>query len=297
MRHASRCEIINSETVEYLRGANSDASIRRLYRRSMIPEWIRRSCLVSAAALVGGGMAQSQTQVIADFDSGKTATVSGLALWPYSDEQFGGTSEAPVTLIHPGADSARGAARLSFTVTTDSAMPFAGVWAMVGPEGLASDLSAFRGVRFYARSKDATAFVAGIVRFPGVIVRYAAPLEIRSDWTLVELPFDRFQASSRPGAPDASGPPPMDPKDITSIGVSVAPRLQGQFELDIDRIELDRERCSIFLGIPHSALGEASTVRVIATVGSMLANNDDVPNQEMVVVKVSEPLCPVSQVI
>jgi hypothetical protein len=50
---------------------------------------------------------------------------------------------------------------------------------------------------------------------------------------------------------------------------------------------LDREQRTIFLGIPRSALGTAPTVRVIATVGSMAVNNDDVPNEGAVTVKLT----------
>ena len=322
---------------------------------------------------------------------------------------------------------------------------------MVGPSGQATDLSAYRGVRFYARSKDATAFSAGIVRFPGQIKRYAAPFEVRPEWTLVELPFEKFRVVNPPGATTVDTSP-LDPKDITSIGVGVAPaaarairarhrshgvlsvsaqtmrvgthacvvaafwaivsvaasgqtpmrklqllpasplaslswvslasdpkgdglqprlpdakdlsyaidsagdlvwfsvtvydplperwfgfsvtvdnddrpdngmtwwgtnkikfdRLASAFLFNADdywqgyagvgdsesigrgnmtnltgdvRVALDRERRAIFLGVPRSALGPAPAVRVIATVGSMLVNNDDVPNEGVVTVR------------
>ncbi len=50
---------------------------------------------------------------------------------------------------------------------------------------------------------------------------------------------------------------------------------------------LDRGERTIFLGIPRSALGQAKSVRVIATVGSMMVNNDDVPNEGAVTVKLT----------
>ncbi len=53
------------------------------------------------------------------------------------------------------------------------------------------------------------------------------------------------------------------------------------------KVALDREHQAILLGIPRSALGTAPAVRVIATVGSMVANNDDVPNEGMVTVKLT----------
>jgi hypothetical protein len=50
-------------------------------------------------------------------------------------------------------------------------------------------------------------------------------------------------------------------------------------------VSIDREHRSLFLGVPRSAFASAATARVVATVGSMLANNDDVPNEGMVAVK------------
>ena len=44
------------------------------------------------------------------------------------------------------------------------------------------------------------------------------------------------------------------------------------------QVALDREKRAIFLGVPRPVLGSAKTIRFIATVGSMLVNNDDLPN-------------------
>ena len=190
--------------------------------------------------LAGGAVsAQRDSLVIADFDAGKAETKSGLSLWLFCDEQYGGTSQARASLIHPGAQGSTGALRISLRVTDDFPTPFAGAWAMVGPEGLATDLSAYRGVRFYARSKDAAAFSAGIVTFPGQLKRYMAPFGAGEEWTLVDLTFEKFQLAVPPGA-RAADASPLDAKDVTSIGVAVAPKLRGQFVLDIDRIELYR---------------------------------------------------------
>lgn len=50
---------------------------------------------------------------------------------------------------------------------------------------------------------------------------------------------------------------------------------------------LDRATHTIFLGVPRAALGKATTLRVIATVGSMMTNNDDVPNEGAATVKLT----------
>ena len=51
------------------------------------------------------------------------------------------------------------------------------------------------------------------------------------------------------------------------------------------KVSVDRAQRALLVGVPRSALGSAPTVRAIATVGSMVANNDDVPNEGMVTVK------------
>jgi hypothetical protein len=53
------------------------------------------------------------------------------------------------------------------------------------------------------------------------------------------------------------------------------------------KVARDREQRAILLGVPRSALGTAPTVRVIATVGSMMINNDDAPNEGAVTVKLT----------
>ena len=194
---------------------------------------------LSYTSLFCTAFAQNGNRLIADFDGEKLETSSGLSPWYYADDQLGGTSEVRGRLIHPGAESSRGALRLSFNMTNDFPSPFAAAWAMVGPEGLATDLSAYRGVRFYARSKDGTAFTCGVVHFTGMVMRYARPFEVRSEWTLVELPFDTFRPIGPTGGPLPNAPA-IDPKYITSVGFAVASDRRGQFELDVDRIEAYR---------------------------------------------------------
>jgi hypothetical protein len=197
--------------------------------------------LVFTCPLVASGPARAQngTLVIADFDGEKVQTASGLLLMTIADEQFGGTSEAQLSLIHPGANASRGALRISFRVTNEFPAPFAGAWAMLGAEGLATDLSAYRGVRFHVRSTNGGAFTAGILQYSNQSRRYLAPFEAGAEWTLVELPFDKFRQETPPGTA-AADPSGLVPKDVTSIGFMAAPQRRGQFDLDVDRLELYR---------------------------------------------------------
>lgn len=45
------------------------------------------------------------------------------------------------------------------------------------------------------------------------------------------------------------------------------------------QVALDREQRAILVGVPRSALGKGRMLRISATVGSMVVNNDDVPNE------------------
>ena len=51
------------------------------------------------------------------------------------------------------------------------------------------------------------------------------------------------------------------------------------------KVAVDRSQHAIVIGFPLSLLGNAPNIRVIATVGSMIANNDDVPNEGMASVR------------
>jgi hypothetical protein len=187
-------------------------------------------CFAGAAA----SWAQNSNLLIADFEGGKLETMSSLALAAITDEQLGGTSEARLTLTQPGAQASRGALRISFRMAEGFAYPFAGVWALLGTEGLATDLSAYRGLRFYARSgSEGGAFLAGVGQFTGQSANYMAPFEAKPEWTLVELPFDKLQRTFPPGKA-----PAFVPQNVVSVGFSAASRLRGQFDLEIDQLEL-----------------------------------------------------------
>lgn len=179
-----------------------------------------------ATAAHGGNL------MLADFEGERVESVRGLALPVVADEQFGGTSTARLTLIHPGAQASHGALRISFVIADGVARPFSSVSVLMGDESLATDLSAYRGLRFYARSGRGN-FLASVGRFTGRFVRYMAPFPVKPEWTLVELPFDKFTPVP-PAAKDAA----LVPADVVSVGFSVASDLRGQLDLEIDQVEV-----------------------------------------------------------
>ncbi len=173
--------------------------------------------------------------LVADFEGGRAETNAGLAVVAITDEQFGGTSEAKMTIVKPGANGSHAALHVAFRMGSDFAYAFSGVWALLGERGLATDLSAYRGIRFYARSASpGAAFLAGTGQFTAAgSPLYMAPFEVKPEWTLVELPFDKLQRFFPPGKG-----PAYAPKDVVSIGFSVSPSLRGRYDLEIDQLEL-----------------------------------------------------------
>ncbi len=53
------------------------------------------------------------------------------------------------------------------------------------------------------------------------------------------------------------------------------------------RVAVDRAQNALLVGVPRADLGTAPTIRVIATVGSMMVNNDDIPNEGSATVKLT----------
>ncbi len=199
-------------------------------------------CVVSACLLFwcashagAASGTKNENLMLADFEGGKAETNAGLSLVIVADEQLGGNSEVRLTPGQPGAAASRTALRMSFVVADGFATPFASVWAPLGAEGLAEDLSAYKGVRFYARSEKGV-FLAGIGKYTsGRSTRATAPFAVTPAWTLVEIPFDKFKAVP---------PPPPDPsaifeaKGVISVGFSMGSPARGQFDLEIDQLEI-----------------------------------------------------------
>ena len=213
------------------------APVRGNYlRRSRMPAWVAAA---AAVAILADPLlrAQDGAWLVADFDAGKVETVRGLAIVPMGDEQIGGTSTARFAITRPGARGSAAALRISFHVTGDFPAPFAGAWALLGDEGLAADLSGYRGVRFFARSAGGS-YLAGLGQFTGQTAFFAAPFDVKPEWTMVELPFDRFRRAAPTGAPLPNGAAPS-PTGIVSITFNVTAQ-RGDFDLDIDQVEVYR---------------------------------------------------------
>lgn len=170
---------------------------------------------------------------IDDFEDGDLESRVGLAWMPLADDQLGGNSQLNLAIARPGANGSRAALRITGKVAEGFQFPFAGVWALTHKDGLPNDLSAYRGIRFYARG-PAGAFQAGLRRSQGRQgVGFVSRFEVKPEWTLVELPFAQLQRY-----------PPVGPavefsaKDILLVGISTVGRFQGEVQLEIDEVVL-----------------------------------------------------------
>jgi hypothetical protein len=178
---------------------------------------------------------KNENLLIADFEQGKAETLAGLSWVTFADEQLGGASSAQSTVAQPGAQGSQGALRVSFKLASGFQSPFTSVWALLGKEGLATDLSTYRGLRFYARSNAGT-YMASVGQFiAGRSMRAMAPIEVKPDWTLVEVPFEKF--ARMPPPPAGANMPPVS-KDVVSIGIQVMSPTPGQFDIEIDQVEV-----------------------------------------------------------
>jgi hypothetical protein len=151
--------------------------------------------------------------LIADFAGGKLETISGLAWVVVADEHLGGTSTVLLTLKRPGAQGASAAMKIAFSLGEGFPYPFAGAWALPGSEGLPADLTAYRGLRFYARSPGR--------RVPGRRQAGRGPGgELHgADRRQAGVDPDRGALRQAAALPSRRGPPqPFVAKDVVSIG-------------------------------------------------------------------------------
>ncbi|ASQ90830.1 CIA30 family protein [Prosthecochloris sp. GSB1] len=70
--------------------------------------------------------------------------------------------------------------------------------------------------------------------FDGVVYRYDFPTEAEK-WINVRMPFDDFQPSFR--GRSVPGAPPLDPSRLFQIGFLISQKQEGDFRLEVERIE------------------------------------------------------------
>ncbi len=189
------------------------------------------SLLLLAFALSATATERPQPRLIDNFEDGDLEASSGLSWLALADDQFGGSSEAALETLAEGAADSHHAMRLRAKTTDESQFPVASVWVPIQPQGLADDLTAFQGLRFYVRSMGEQPFVIGARRGRGMAINYMHQHVAKAEWTLVEVPFTELKQA--PGPTQEA----WTASDVSWIGFSTPPGFIGAFTLDVDEVQ------------------------------------------------------------
>lgn len=178
-------------------------------------------------------LAATPTLAIDDFDDGDLEATPGLSWVIIADDLMGGASEATLEISSGGADGSEAALELRGTLAPGFPSPFAGAWTAVGADGVPVNLSAYSGIRFWARG-TAGDYLVGVRSGSGArAANFMHPFAVSPEWTRIEVRFGDLVAQ-QPSPPDTE----WSAKSIGWIGISTAPATQGDFSLEIDQIEI-----------------------------------------------------------
>ena len=167
--------------------------------------------------------------IVDDFEDGDLRAGPGLSWISIADDLAGGGSTANLE-VTPAPTGAGRALRVTGEIAPEG---FAGAWVALDGRARATDVSDFAGIRLRVRGPGA---VQVTVRGgPGGGANYAAPVEARSDWASVDVPFDTLRALK----PDS---PAFDPHLVRWMGVGVRPPRTGGYAFEIDDVGLYADR-------------------------------------------------------
>lgn len=186
-----------------------------------LPAWTFLFLWVATASV----RAEGRKLIVDDFEDGDRRAASGLSWISIADDLMGGASFADLEVTAAGARPGR-ALRVSGEVAPEG---FAGAWVALDGGGRATDVSDFAGLRLRVRGSGALKVL--LRGGPRAGFNYAAPVESRTDWATVEVPFQTLTAV-RPGSPA------FDPKEVRWLGVGVGAGRTGRYEFAIDDVEL-----------------------------------------------------------
>lgn len=190
------------------------------------------ACLLGVVALTSTQatkpLPNKEALLVADFEAGNSSTVGGANWYRISDKIAGGSSSVKIEVIDGGAAKSKKALRMTGTLTADFQYgPFAGMGATVDKNG--KDLSAYKGLRFYARGDGATYRVS----IPSLAVKdhneYGKEFVASKTWRLVLIPFNQLKQGDWGRKTTWTG------KDVKGVELTAngAPR---NFQLDIDQV-------------------------------------------------------------
>ena len=158
--------------------------------------------------------------LITDF----TPNTADLGWYTVNDEVMGGRSEGDFRLLQ---------GELIFAGCTNTR---GGGFSSIRSSALQLDLSRYRGVRLYLRGdgRRYTWRLATAARLRGRPIVYFADFDTRKGaWTTVVIPFSSFVPRFRGSLLDA---PPLNPAEVTGMGLMIYDRQDGPFELHLKSV-------------------------------------------------------------
>lgn len=149
----------------------------------------------------------------------------GLGGWFSYSDAYSEASPKPFTFSEGGYRSAH-CARLDVELKSGVQYPYAGF----GTGFPLKDLSAYEGVRFYAKGQGAWNCQVPISSTSTDNNHYSCPIPLTGEWTLVELPFSQFTQTW-------GSPKPWDPAQVTGVGFTASGQPGAKAFLCVDDIE------------------------------------------------------------
>jgi len=164
--------------------------------------------------------------LVEDAETGTLTNSLGGEWATYSD----GFSVITITPDASPAYAGNYCKRLDWTINAGSGSPYAGAASALNSEWTGVDLSAYYGVRFYARGNGTYAINLGTDQTRAESNHYSKEITITPEWRLYELPFVLFAQTW--GEPKA-----WDPSTLFSIGFNTVASPGNSGQIFVDNLE------------------------------------------------------------
>ncbi len=182
-------------------------------------------------ALAGAPVPAPRVRPLDEFESAEPTLAHPLAWIALGDDLFGGSSTLALATVRGGRNGSGHALLLQGSVGS-AETAFTGAWAPLDGQGRPVDLSAFDGLRFFARGEGR--FQAGLRSGPpGAVANFMGAFTPTRDWSAVEIPFDGLA----PVGPGSSGAR-WSPAEVHYVGITSARGGHGPFRLEVDDLQL-----------------------------------------------------------
>ncbi len=164
----------------------------------------------------------SESGVVSNFDDLKVSSNYG-AWMATSDAEAGGKSHAAMQVVEGGADSSKGALKVTGEIVSGAPFTWAGVFFYPGSSpGDAVNLSSKRALSFWAKGDGKHYAVAVQTESTAGQIPAILPFEAGSEWKHFSFPFSQFHT---------------DGHDLLGIAFAHAQE-PGKFEFEIDEIKI-----------------------------------------------------------